>query len=159
MQMSLFHESPEIDIIVIHDDDAEEVKLLKRIARTLLRIEKQVTPHLANIQLQRGIQTMPTPGPITLNSAGQTAATVVVGLDQFGQPFNGPIPQGTYTDDNPAAATTDANGVVTAVATGNDNATVSLTTAEGLALTASIQVIVDIPVAVPVLTTISLQQA
>ena len=113
-------------------------------------------PYLHTIQLLSKGTSMPTPGPITLTSAGQTAATVVVGLDQFGQPFT-PVPAGTYTDDNPSVATTDTNGVITAVTSGTDNATVSLTTAEGLALSASIQVIVNI--AAPVLTSITLQSA
>ena len=60
---------------------------------------------------------------------------------------------------NPAAVTTDANGLATAVANGTDNVTASLTTVEGLALTATLQFIVDIPAPVPVLTSISLQGA
>ena len=165
-----------------HDNPAEETnELLKKLIiltcdlveqgqtqilqnRHIIRLlhiiaAEDAPPYLATIQLLlKGIN-MPTPGPITLNAAGQTAQTVVVGLDQFGQPWTGAIPAGTYTDDNPGVATTDANGVVTAVTSGTDNATVSLTTVEGLPLTASIQVIVDIPVQVPVLSSISLQQA
>jgi len=114
-------------------------------------------PYLATIQLlSKGIP-MPNPGPITLTAVGETDQTVIVALDQFGQPFTGTIPTATYTDDNPAAATTDANGLETAVADGTNNVTASLTTAEGLALTATLQYVVSIPAPVPVLTSISLQ--
>jgi len=128
------------------------VKLLSVIAA------EDAPPYLATIQLlSKGIP-MPTPGPITLVSAGETDQTVIVGLDQFGQPWTGAVPTATYSDDNPAAATTDANGLETAVANGVNNATASLVTVEGLALSASIQYIVDIPAPpVAVLSSITLQ--
>ena len=128
------------------------VKLLSVIAA------EDAPPHIATIQL-KGSSPMPTPGPITLTAQGETNQTVIVGLDQFGQPWTGPIPAATYSDDNSAAVTTDANGLATAVANGTDNVTASLTTVEGLALSATLQFIVDIPAPVPVLTSISLQGA
>lgn len=128
-----------------------------RIIQLLRLIAEEVEPpFLAEIQLLG--DSMPTPGPITLTKAGETDQTVIVGLDQFGQPFTGPMPTATYADDNPAAVTTDSNGLATAVANGTDNVTASLTTPEGLALTATLQFIADIPVStVPVLTSITLQ--
>jgi len=113
-------------------------------------------PYLATIQLlSKGIPM--NPGPITLTAVGETDQTVIVALDQFGQPFTGTIPTATYESDNSAAATVDANGVVTAVADGTDNVKASFTTAEGLALSAELQYIVTIPAPVPVLTSFSLQ--
>ena len=100
---------------------------------------------------------MPNPGPITLVAAGETDQTVIVALDQFGQPFTGPIPTATYVSDNDAAATVDSNGLVSAVANGNANVSASLTTAEGAPLSASLAYIVDIPAPVPVLTSFTLQ--
>jgi hypothetical protein len=97
----------------------------------------------------------PVPGPITLTAAGQTANAVILGFDQFGNPFNGPIPTATWSGDNDAAATIDsASGLVTAVANGVANVKGSLTTAEGLSLSDTETVTVAIPVETPVLTSI-----
>jgi len=165
--MSLFHHEESAEdllkqLIVLTCDLLEQgqtqiqqnrhiVKLLSVIAA------EDAPPYLATLQLKGS--PMPTPGPITLTKQGETNQTVIVGLDQFGQPWTGPIPTATYADDNPAAVTTDANGLATAVANGTDNVTASLTTVEGLPLTATLQFIVDIPAPVPVLTSISLQGA
>jgi hypothetical protein len=127
------------------------VKLLSVIAA------EDAPPYLATIQLLSKGSFMPNPGPITLVSAGETDQTVIVALDQFGQPFTGPIPAATYASDNDAAATVDSNGLVSAVANGNANVSASLTTAEGAPLSASLAYIVDIPAPVPVLTSFTLQ--
>jgi hypothetical protein len=127
------------------------VKLLSVIAA------EDAPPYLATIQLlSKGIP-MPNPGPITLVAAGETDQTVLVGVDQFGNPWTDPFPVATYADDNPAAAQVDANGLVTTVANGTDNVTASLTNGRGDVLTASLQYIVAIPVEAPFLASISLQ--
>ena len=102
---------------------------------------------------------MPTPGPLTLTTAGQTATAVVIGFDQFGNPWTGAIPAATFTVDNSGIATVDAtSGLVTAVADGTANLTASLTTAEGKALSDVEQVIVAIaPPPTPVLSSIKVQ--
>ena len=105
---------------------------------------------------------MPTPGPLTLTTVGQTGTAVVVGFDQFGNPWTGAIPPVTYAIDNSSIATSTPNpdnltDLVTAVANGTANLTGSLTTAEGLALSDVEQVIVAIQTAPPVLSAIKVQ--
>jgi len=138
-----------------------EVHLLREILEVLKHIDWVVSyPRLTSFQVQFQERIMPTPGPITLTAAGQTTTAVIVNpLDQFGQPFVDPITP-TWSDDNAAAATTDpTTGVVTAVANGTDNTTAPVTNSLGVAITGSGQVIVDIPVAVPVLTSFEVQFA
>jgi hypothetical protein len=80
----------------------------------------------------------PVAGPITLTTAGAIAVASVLGFDQFGNPFTGPMPVASYSSDDTAGdiATFDpATGLVTAVGNGVANITASLTTAEGEALT------------------------
>ncbi len=106
---------------------------------------------------------MPTPGPVTLVTAGQQVTASVVGFDQFGQPFTGTMPAATLSSDDTAQAivTFDpTTGLTTAVANGVANITANLTTSEGLALTDTEAVTVAIPVVpppTPVLSSISLQ--
>lgn len=98
---------------------------------------------------------MPTVGPATLTAAGQVAVATILGFDQFGNPWTGPIPTPTWAIDQPnvasiAADTTDPeNEDVTAVANGTANLNFQLTTVEGLALTDVEQVVVNIPVTPP----------
>ena len=134
----------------------EEFRWLRRVIHRILEIDE---PHLSKIQIHfRKGTSMPNPGPVTLTSAGQTAQAVIVGFDQFGNPWTGEIPAATYAVDNAAIATVDASGLVTAVANGTANLTGSLTTAEGLALSDTEQVIVSIaPPPTPVLSAIKVQ--
>lgn len=140
--MSHSHHSEE------HDERIER-KLLERLVdlsehqiRLLRLIAKEdAPPALTDIKIQFSKGTsMPTPGPITLTTVGATATATVVGFDQFGAPWTGPIPPVTYANGSDAVATAVGNGdgltaLVTAVANGVDSLTASLTTAEGLALT------------------------
>lgn len=93
-------------------------------------------PHLNRIKIQfhrKGQHHMPTPGPITLTTAGQTATASVVGFDQFGQPFTGEIPTPTFSSDDTSASivTFDpSTGVTTAVANGVANITATVTTTD-----------------------------
>jgi hypothetical protein len=96
----------------------------------------------------------PVEGAVTLTTVGQLATASILGFDQFGNPWTGTIPPVNYAIDNPAIATStpNADGVtdaVVAVANGTANLTASLTTAEGLALTDTEQVIVALTVAPP----------
>lgn len=104
-------------------------------------------PQLKQIRIQFG-GIMPL-GPVTLN-VGQSATATVVGFDQLGAPWTGPIPTPTFSVDNPAIAssTPSADGqsaVVLGVSEGVANESASLTTAEGLALSTSETVTVSAP--------------
>jgi len=138
--------------------ELKELDLLRLIVRQNRIILREIfRPKLSCIQIKfRRKHHMPTPGPITLTTAGQTVTASVVGFDQFGNPWTGPIPTPTFSNDNESAATLDAaSGLVTAVANGVANITASLTTAEGLALTDTEAVTVAIAAPPePVLTTI-----
>lgn len=116
-------------------------------------IEQRLRPQLKSIKIAfQGESHMPTAGPITLTSAGQTVTASVLGFDQFGQPFTGAIPTATFASDDTAGAivTFDpSTGLVTAVANGVANITASLTSAEGLSLTDTEAVTVAIPITPP----------
>ncbi len=130
----------------------EQNNHLIRLLRILV-IEDQ-PPFLNRIELRftKGTS-MPTPGPVTLTAAGQQVTAVVVGFDQFGQPFDpAAMPASTLSSDDTSGAivTFDpATGLTTAVANGVANITGSLTTAEGLALTDTEAVTVAIPIVPP----------
>ena len=123
------------------------------IIRLLSILVREEAPRkLTHIRIQFKGESMATPGPVTLTSAGQQVTASVVGFDQFGQPFTGTIPTPTFSSDDTAQAivTFDpTTGLTTAVANGVANITASLTTAEGLALTDTEAVTVSIPVTPP----------
>jgi hypothetical protein len=115
----------------------------------------------------------PTTGPVTLTAAGQVATASVLGFDQDGKPMpeGFQMPPVSYADDNPAAAATVGNAdgetaEVTAMGNGVDTVTASLVSAEGLQLSDTQAVTVDIapppppppppPPSTPVLTSIKL---
>lgn len=131
----------------------------------LLRIiaAEVAPPKLFSIQIQflKGLNPMPTPGPLTLTQVGQTGTAVVTGINQFGDPWTGAIPPVSYSIDDSTIATSAPNSdgltdPITAVANGTANLTASLTTAEGLALSDVEQVIVAIQAATPVLSAIKI---
>ena len=104
----------------------------------------------------RGVPPMPPiiPGPVVLTQVGQQVVAEIVGYDQFGQVFS-PTPDWSFTNDNEAAATLDAQtGIVTAVANGVANITGSVTSAEGVELTDTESVTVNVAAEAPVLSTI-----
>ena len=96
-------------------------------------------------------------GPVNINVGQKTKATVL-GFDQNGAAFTGPIPTATYAIDNTAldSATDDgANGSdIVSLAAGTANLSVSLTSAEGLPLSDSTQIINAAPA--PVLSSVKL---
>jgi len=105
----------------------------------------------------KGVEPMPPiiPGPVVLTQAGQQVVAEVIGYDQFGNLWSGSMPDWTLSNDNEDAATLDeGTGIVTAVANGVANITADVTTAEGVALTDTESVTVNIAVEEPVLTTI-----
>jgi hypothetical protein len=143
-----------------HGEEEKVVGLLEHILHELRVIRREVAPpQLASITIafSKG-PPMPTAGPTTLTTAGQTATASVVGFDQFGAPFTGPIPTPTFSSDDTAGAivTFDpTTGLVTAVANGVANITAKLTTVEGLALSDTEAVTVAITTTgTPVLTSI-----
>ena len=123
------------------------------IIRLLCAIAYDVAPPiLTSIQLSFKGDSMPTAGPITLTTAGQQVTASVLGFDQFGNPFTGPMPTATLSSDDTAGdiVTFDpSTGLVTAVGNGVANIAASLTTAEGVALTDTEAVTVAIPVVPP----------
>ena len=132
-----------------------QIHLAESQLRYLRVIAAEVAPpKLASIQIafSKGTPPMPTPGPVTLTTAGQQVTASVLGFDQFGQPFTGTMPPATLSSDDTAQAivTFDpTTGLTTAVANGVANITARLTTAEGLALTDTEAVTVAIPVVPP----------
>src|SRR5882724_8624881 len=99
----------------------EQIKLLKEI---LAAISSQSHPPvLSSIKVMlSGGSTMPV-GPLTI-SVGKPYITTVVGADQNGAPWTGPIPTPTFSDDNTAVATTDPTaGTGTGLSAGIDNIT------------------------------------
>jgi hypothetical protein len=143
--------------------DERIISLLSVILHELRIIRREVAPPQLTtiiISFSKG-NPMGTPvaGPITLTTAGQTVTASVLGFDQNGAPFTGPIPTPTFSSSDTAGAviTFDpATGLVTAVANGVANITASLTTAAGLALTDTEAVTVAIGGGggTPILTTI-----
>jgi hypothetical protein len=136
--------------------ELSEVQILQnaRIIRLLCLIAKEEEPpFLTSIQLRFSKGTsMPTPGPVTLTTAGQQVTASVVGFDQFGQPFTVAMPAATLSSDDTSSAivTFDpTTGLTTAVANGVANITATLTTAEGLALSDTEAVTVAIPIVPP----------
>lgn len=74
-------------------------------------------------------------GPLTI-SVGQSYVATVVGFDQNGAAFSGPIPTPTFSIADAAVASIDpAAGTGSGLAGGVTGVTASLTSTEGLALT------------------------
>ena len=124
------HDREEVKILrEIEEDEDEEVRLLRQIRDELKR-------RLSSIKIKFSGGNMAV-GPVTLTVGQKTKATVV-GFDQFGAPFTGPIPTPTFSLDNTTLDSGTADGVggfdITSLAAGVANLTASLTTAEGVAL-------------------------
>lgn len=133
----------------------EELQVEEDILQVLRKIEHNTNPRLSSIKVafKKGLHmSNPVAGPITLVAVGQQVTASVLGFDQFGQPFTGPIPTPTFSSDDTSGAivTFDpSTGLVTDVANGVANITASLTTAEGLVLTDTEAVTVANPIAPP----------
>ena len=133
------------------------IELAESQLRFLRVIAAEVAPpKLSSIRIQfsKGTTPMPTPGPVTLTTAGQQVTASVLGFDQLGNPWTGTVPPVAYSIDNPGVATSTPNSdgltdEVQAVSNGVANLTASLTTAEGIALSDTEAVTVAIPVTPP----------
>lgn len=138
-----------------HHDDRIEYDIEEIVEDVGHLVRDIFHPHhrtLTKIKIQFRRNNMPTAGPVTLTTAGQTVTASVLGFDQFGQPFTGTIPTPTFSSDDTGGAivTFDpSTGLVTAVANGVANITATLTTAEGTSLTDTESVTVAIPVVPP----------
>ena len=144
-----------------HHDERKELELLReqvRLAKQELEQLRIIAGELAprrlssiKVQLTPGGSIMPV-GPLTI-SVGKTFTATVVGFDQNGAPFSGPLPTPTFAVDDASIATVDpTSGAGAALAAGVANVTGSLTSAEGLAL--SDTETVTVTAVVPVLSSI-----
>jgi len=120
--------------------EREENRLLREQIRLLKEILAAVSSHphqpvLSSIKvILSGGNTMPV-GPLTIAVAQKYVATVV-GFDQNGAPFSGPIPAATFAVADATVASIDPTaGTGAGLAAGVTGVSASLTSAEGLALT------------------------
>jgi len=141
----------------------ETLEELRHLSYSIRRIERElITPRLVEIRIaftapstSKGDPLMAVQGPVTLTTVGQVATASILGFDQFGNPWAGPIPPVSFSIDDTAGAivTSKDNGdgtdTVAAVANGVANLTASLTTAEGVELTDTETITVAIPVVPP----------
>jgi len=131
----------------------EGIQLETQLLREIIKLLHPHPPTLSSIKLIFSGGPMPQ-GPVTI-SVGQKVTASVVGFDQNGSVFSGTIPAPTFAIDNSAVATIDStSGVTVGVSAGVANATASLTSAEGLALTDTETVTVT--AVVPVLSSIKI---
>src|SRR5882724_11254500 len=120
--------------------EREENRLLREQIRLLERILAAISsqshpPLLSSIKVMlSGGSTMPV-GPLTI-SVGQSYVATVVGFDENGAAFSGPIPTPTFAVANATVASIDPTaGTGSGLAGGVTGVTATLTSAEGLALT------------------------
>jgi hypothetical protein len=96
-------------------------------------------------------------GAITI-TVGQKTTLTVLGFDQFGAPFTGPIPTPTWTvsdaTQDSSTPQVDGSDVLASLAAGTASVTASVTTAAGLVLTDT-ETITNLAV-VPVLSSIKI---
>jgi len=135
----------------------EEHREFREILELLHQIIGFLEPKLSAIEIRFGGDMQ---GPITLTPTTKGATATVLGFDQTGAPFTGVIPPVTFTPDVTTFCTFSTSGnsdAITGVANGTTNFAASLTTAEGLALSDTTQIITSgFTVAAPVLTTVKL---
>lgn len=142
-----------VDLSGVVQSLSDLTALVQQIANELLPPTSTLTAISQNFTLNGATMQ----GPITLN-VGQTTKETVLGFNADGTPFTGPMPAVTYAIDNTAAASgadDGANGSdITGLSGGSANASASLTTAEGLALSVSTVITVNAVVPTQVLTSI-----
>lgn len=126
-----------------HHREDEELELLRaqlalaqQEIRILRQIERDIHRKLSYIKIAIGGKFM-SQGPVTLTVGQKTKATVV-GFDQNGAIFSGPIPPAVYTLDNTALDSSTPDGAngddIVSLSAGVANLTATLTSAEGLVL-------------------------
>lgn len=146
------------------DLEEKEVELLResvKLQREDLAVDKQIRdllkPRMSSIKIAFSEKPMADPvvGPVVMN-VGDAVIASVVGFDQNGQVFAGPIPPVTFSIDDSSIASLDAaSGEVDGIAGGVANLTANVTSAEGLALTDTETVtVVALPPPTPVLSSV-----
>jgi hypothetical protein len=136
--------------------ERDEIRLLREILEEIKKIHHHLQPKLAAIEIRFGGDMQ---GPITLTPATKSTTATVLGFDQTGAPFTGKMPAVTFTPDVTTFDNFSPSGnsdTITGIADGTTNLAASLTTAEGLPLSDTTQVITSGFAVVPVLTTIKL---
>jgi hypothetical protein len=137
--------------------ERSEERLLKSILEVLKDIRHDLEPKLVAIEIRFFGGDMQ--GPITLTPTTKGTTATVLGFDQTGAPFTGVIPPVTFTPDVTTFCSFSTSGnsdAITGTANGTTNLAASLTTAEGLALSDTTQIITSGFVSAPVLTTVKL---
>jgi hypothetical protein len=114
------------------DDRSREILHdLRRIERTEDEILYLLRHRLSSIRIRFSGGNMANTDPLTL-TVGQTAVATVVGFDQNGQPFTGPIPAPSWSIDNPTFDSIAADGInpaaedITSLAVGVANLTATV---------------------------------
>lgn len=124
--------------------ERQEVGILEKAYRSRLSSIK-----VAFTEKNMGTTVTPVPGPVVMD-VGDVVSASLIGFDQFGKPFTGPMPAENFSIDNQSIASLDTtDNEVTGVSAGVANVTGSLTTAEGLALSDTETVTVNPAVVVP----------
>lgn len=146
------------------DLEEKEVELLResvKLQREDLAVDRQIRdllkPRLSSLKLAfTEKQTMPpVVGPAVINVGDKIFASVV-GFDQNGQVFTGPVPTPTLSVDDSSIVSLDpATGLVTGLSAGVANVTAEVTSAEGADLTDTESVTVaEVPPPIPVLSSV-----
>src|SRR6266481_2772475 len=113
----------------------EGIQLETQLLREIVALLHPPTTILSRIKvILSGGVTMPV-GPLTI-AVGKPFVASVVGFDQNGSPFGGPIPAATFAVADATVASIDPTaGTGSGLAGGVTGVSASLTSAEGLALT------------------------
>lgn len=121
----------------------ELIALGREMLKELRELVKSLQPKLVAIELRFGGNQMQ--GPVTLTPSAKSTKATVLGFDATGAPFTGTMPSVTYTADVATFASSTPDGAngddIVGSADGTTNLAASLTTAEGLALSDTSQVI------------------
>jgi hypothetical protein len=145
-------------------------RLLEKDTQLLEELVCYIRPRLTSIAIQLSnmedfiMGSTPTPNlPTTITLAiGQVTIASVVGFDQFGNPWTGPIPTPTWSIDQPSVVaivpdtTVSADEDCTALTTGTANLTAGVALLGGGTLTATAQITVASSTT-PVLTSIAIE--
>lgn len=139
------------------DQNAELIEQNRQVIRLLKRIAREdAPPVLTRIKLAfKGASPMATAvaGPVILTTLGQQVIASLLGFDQFGNPFLGPMPPASFTSDDTAEAIVEfdpTTGLTTAVANGVANITGSVQTTDANGNAVTLQDTEAVTVAIPV---------
>lgn len=154
------------------DEIVDELYYQRWLLQRIMRQLQELHPHKPRLTELRIVFTAPggakrmapTPGPVTLTTAGQVTTATVQGFDQNGNPMPAgfTMPSISYSIDDKAGAIVkavdngDGTATITAVANGTANLTASGTSAEGKSLSDTEPITVAIATAAPVLSSIKI---